>query len=114
MEEDRDRLKGISQHLETAIKEQQESTQNFKMILEAEVSELRSRLRMAEERNMELIQKGVNRIIPALPALVSVQGDSELVVAENSETRLMVAGQENRNWPRKSSPGENCKNLLKS
>lgn len=65
--------------------EQRETTQNYKTVMEAELTELRSRLRSAEERNLELLQRNAENMFPG-------QQPRKTIIPDEESNELTVVG----------------------
>lgn len=65
--------------------EQRETTQNYKTVMEAELTELRSRLRTAEERNLELLQRNAENMFPG-------QQSRKTIIPDEESNELTVVG----------------------
>lgn len=82
IEDEKKNLLSVNQSLEQILNEHRETTQNFRLIMENEVSELRTRLRAAEEKTLDIINRKVDQILPGQhqrhPAICS--GGEELIV----------------------------------
>lgn len=82
IEDEKKNLLSVNQSLEQILSEHRETTQNFRLVMENEVSELRNRLRAAEEKTLDIINRKVDQILPGQqsrhPAICS--GGEELIV----------------------------------
>lgn len=52
-------LKANNLRMEVLMREHQEATQNYRLVVEAEVNDLRCRLRRAEEKNLQMLQRNL-------------------------------------------------------
>lgn len=68
-------MRASNQRLELIMKEHQETTDNLKVLLEAEVDELRCRLRRAEEKNLLFMQRSLTQMLPDNRSRTSSMGN---------------------------------------